>query len=457
MKKVLLFNPPSALRVYSKSKIRAVVPKLPSMSLAMIAGSLLEEGVDVRVADLMLQDNASARALTRHEITRFQPDIVGVTATTPLFYEAGQISDEAKSISRDIITVLGGPHASSVPETCLKESSFDIVVAGEGERVVKDIVNGNGIKGIKHDEKSHSTPLDVLPFPALELFDARNYVCSRVIARNNPVGPIEMSRGCVFNCSFCNKTVHGRNFRIKSPGRIIEELVILKKLGYREFHVLDDQFTTDINKAKEVCEQIIRKDIKMSWNLRTGVRVDRIDMEFLDLAKRAGCYQAGVGFESGSQECLDAVGKGIKLEQAVRAVGMIKKSGIEIAGFFMLGLPGETVESMEETIRFAIRLNPDYAKATILVPFPGTRIYNEFEQKGLIKTKDWSRYNFHNAHEIYMHPSLSWECLNHYYELFHKRFYLRFSYLMRRFWKSLVQGRLLIDLYYGYRTFLGAE
>jgi len=457
MKKVLLFNPPSALRVYSKSKIRAVVPKLPSLSLAMVAGSLLEEGTDVRIADLMLNDYRQAKVMTRQEIIRFKPDIIGVTATTPLFYEAGQISDEAKSISKDIVTILGGSHASSLPVDCLKESSFDIVVAGEGEKVIKDIVNGSDVKGVKGDEKSHDTPLDDLPMPALNLFDAKDYVCSRVIARNNPVGPIEMSRGCVFNCSFCNKTVHGRGFRIKSPARIIKELVILKKLGYKEFHVLDDQFTTDINKAKEVCAEIIRKDINMSWNLRTGVRVDRIDREFLDLAKRAGCYQAGIGFESGSQACLDAVGKGIKLEQAIRAVEMIKKAGIEIAGFFMLGLPGETVESMEETIRFATRLDPDYAKATILVPFPGTRIYDEFEQKGLIKTKDWSRYNFHNAHEIYTHPTLNWECLNYYYEFFHKRFYLRWSYLIRRFWKSLIHGRLFVDLYYGYQTFFGKK
>ena len=457
MKKVLLFNPPSALSVYSKSKIRAVVPKLPNMSLAMIAGSLLEEKADVKIVDLMLHDSQEVKALVRQEISQFRPDIVGVTATTPLFYEACQISDEAKSISKEIITVLGGPHASSLPADCLKESSFDIVVVGEGERVIKGIVNGDNPKGVKGDEKSHDMSLDDLPFPALGLFYAKKYVCSRVIARNNPVGPIEMSRGCVFNCSFCNKTVHGRTFRIKSPRRIIEEIVILKKLGYREFHVLDDQFTTDINKAKEVCEEMIRKEVNMSWNLRTGVRVDRIDTEFLDLAKRSGCYQVGVGFESGSQASLDAVGKGIKLEQAIRAVEMIKRSGIEIAGFFMLGLPGETVEGMEETIRFAIKLNPDYAKATVLVPFPGTRIYDEFEEKGLIKTKDWSRYNFHNAHEIYTHPTLSWGSLNYYYELFHRRFYFRSSYLIKRFWKSLIQGRLLIDIRHGYQTFFGGK
>jgi radical SAM superfamily enzyme YgiQ (UPF0313 family) len=299
--------------------------------------------------------------------------------------------------------------------------------------------------------------MDELPMPALGLFDSRNYTCPRVIARNNPVGPIEISRGCVFNCSFCNKTVHGREFRVKSPARVIDEIFALKGLGYREFHVLDDQFTTDIDKAKEICREIIKRGVNMTWNLRTGVRVDRVDQEFLDLAKKAGCYQVGVGFESGNQDLLDAIGKGARVEQASRAAEMIKKAGLEAVGFFMLGLPGETIDTMEETIRFAVNLGLDYAKATILVPFPGTRIYDEFEKAGLIKTRDWSRYNFHDAREIYGHPTLSWDYLNRYYALFHRRFYLRYNYLMRRFWTSLRQGRLLFDLYYGYQTFLGRD
>ncbi|MFH1754036.1 MAG: radical SAM protein [Candidatus Omnitrophota bacterium] len=468
IKKVLLFNPPSSFSIYKRSSIKASVPILPSMSLAMVAGSLVAEGVDVRIVDLALLNSSQVKDCIRRETSQFKPDMAGTTATTPLFYEASMISDEVKGVSKEITTILGGPHASSLPIESLNKSSFDIVVVGEGEEAVKHIARGaeaGTIQGVYvKDEKngnscdtscpkSREIPIDELPFPALHLFDSKRYACPLVIARNNPVGPIEMSRGCVFNCSFCNKTVHGRKFKVKSPGRIIDELRILKKLGYREFHVLDDQLTTDIDKAKAICEEIIRNEINMTWNLRTGVRVDTIDREFLDLAKRAGCYQVGIGFESGSQEQLDAVGKGIKLEQALNAARMIRRSGIEMVGFFMLGLPGESVSSMDETIRFAIRLNPDFAKATILVPFPGTRIYDEFEQKGLIKTRDWSRYNFHNAYNIYNHPTLDWDTMKRYYDLFHRRFYFRMGYLARRLWKSLLQGRVFVDLYYAYQTF----
>lgn len=470
MKKCLLFNPPSALSVYSKSKVRAAIPKLPSMSLAMIAGSLIKEGFTVKIVDLIFMNVDETDSIVKKEVSCFKPDIVGVTATTPLFYEADQISQVTKTVSPDILTVLGGPHSSSLPFDSLKESSFDLVVVGEGEMAIKEIAKTNhhkGIKGVycKEDidgqalfsevQRTDVIPIDDLPLPALHLFDARNYICPRVIARNNPVGPIEMSRGCVFNCTFCNKKVHGRRFRVKTPKRVIEELLILKKLGYREFHVLDDQFTTDIDKAKEICLEIIRNKINMTWNLRTGVRVDRIDKEFLELAKRSGCYQLGIGFESGNQACLDRMEKGIKLKQAIKAAQMIRKAGIELVGFFILGFPGETTKTMEETIKFAIKLNLDYAKATILVPFPGTEIYDEFEKKGLIKTKDWSKYNFHNAHEIYQHPSLSWDCLNYYYDLFHRCFYLRPNYLIKRGWKSIIQGRLSDDLLSGYQTFFG--
>jgi anaerobic magnesium-protoporphyrin IX monomethyl ester cyclase len=450
------------------SSVRAVIPRLPSMSLAMIAGSLIEENVEVCIADCMLMQREEVPSRIREGISRFKPDLVGVTSTTPLFHEAIQVAEIARGCSRDVVTILGGPHASALPAESLRQSSFDAVVVGEGEKAVKTIARNNSIAGIRGvysrqdldggqltgaAERADEIPIDQLPMPALHLFNARDYTCPKVISRNNPVGPIEMSRGCIFNCSFCNKNIHGKNFRIKTPERIIEELRVMKRLGYNEFHVLDDQFTTDIAKAKSICEAILKSGIRMPWNLRTGVRVDRIDREFLSLAKRAGCYQVGVGFESGNQGCLDRVAKGIRIEQSVRAVEMIKREGIELVGFFMLGLPGETLETMEETIQFAIKLDPDYAKATVLVPFPGTRIYQEFEREGRIKTKDWSKYNFHNAYEIYTHANLDWNCLNGYYRKFHRRFYLRPGYLAKRLWKAIRRGRLLAEVRYGWETF----
>ena len=462
-KKILLINPPSAFDVYKNSKVRAAVPRLPVMSLAMLASVLLKEGAEVKILDLAVEpDHFSSLS---DAVKGFLPDFVGVTATTPLFFEAVSIARIVRETKNDTILIAGGAHPSALPEECLKTSDFDLIVIGEGEETVKEIVRGDPwseIKGIAFrgereiittPERDIAADLDELPIPALHLFDLSRYSCPRIISRRNPVGPLEMSRGCVFRCSYCNKNISGRTFRIKSPERVIEEILHLRRLGFREFHVLDDQFSTDIKKAKEICRAIIGSGIDMPWNLRTGVRVDRIDEEFLDLARRAGCYQVGVGFESGSQASLDAIGKGINLAQAIKASGMIRRAGLECVGFFMLGLPTDTVETLEETIDFAVRLDPDYAKATILVPFPGTVIFDEFEKKGLIKTRDWRKYNFHNASEIYNHPSLDWGTLNRYYDKFHCRFYIRFNYIFRHFFRSLRQGRLIADLISAFRTF----
>ncbi|MFA5339546.1 MAG: radical SAM protein [Candidatus Omnitrophota bacterium] len=462
-KKILLVNPPSAFDVYKNSKVRAAVPRLPVMSLAMLASVLLKEGAEVKILDLAVEpDHLSSLGKA---VKDFLPDFVGITATTPLFFEAASVARTIRGIKNDAVLIAGGAHPSALPEECLKTSDFDIIVIGEGEETLKEIVRGDrwaGIRGVafREDGKIVMTPereitgnLDDLPVPALQLFDLSRYSCPRMISRRNPVGPLEMSRGCVFRCSYCNKNISGRTFRIKSPERVIEEIAHLRRLGFREFHVLDDQFSTDIKKAKEICRAIIRSGIGMPWNLRTGVRVDRIDEEFLDLARRAGCYQVGVGFESGSQASLDAIGKGIDLTQAFKASGMIRRAGLECVGFFMLGLPTDTADTLEETINFAIRLDPDYAKATILVPFPGTVIFDEFEKKGLIKTRDWRKYNFHNASEIYVHPNLDWMTLNRYYNKFHRRFYLRSNYIFRHFFRSLFRGRLIDDLISAFKTF----
>ena len=132
---------------------------------------------------------------------------------------------------------------------------------------------------------------------------------------------------------------------------------------------------------------------------------------------------------------------------------MAKKAGLEITGFFMFGLPGETIDTMEQTIKFACELNPDYAKVTLLVPFPSTKVFDQFKEKGLIITEDWDKYNFHTASRTFNHPNLSWEILEKYYNLFYKRFYFRPNYLIKRFFRSFIRGELLYDMYYAIKTF----
>jgi radical SAM superfamily enzyme YgiQ (UPF0313 family) len=233
----------------------------------------------------------------------------------------------------------------------------------------------------------------------------------------------------------------------------VDEMKYMLRMGAGEIRIIDDQFATDIERAKLICEKIIQAGLKFPWNLGNGVRVDRVDEEFLRLAKRAGCYQVGVGFESGDQASLNGINKGIKLEESVRCMELIRKVGLESVGFFMLGLPDDTEESLKKTVNLALRLMPDYAKVTITIPFPGTMLFDQYEKQGLIKSWDWTQYNLHRAGDIYEHPHLSYETMKHYYDMFYWRYYLHPRFLARRIVKSYSEGTLMRDVYYGLQTF----
>ncbi|MBI4230408.1 MAG: radical SAM protein [Planctomycetes bacterium] len=463
MVRTLLVNAPSAFNLYGNSKVRTAVPVLPCMPLAVLAGELRHHGHDVRILDLAV-GRTSPTNLLRETLSSYRPGCVGVTSTTPIFHEAAAIAGTAREmLGEQVLLVAGGPHPQAVPEDCLENSVFDAIVLGEGEETLRELVEGRPypeVQGICYREnggfrRTRARPmqkdLDSFAMPAIDLFERDYYVCSRIISRQNPVAPIEMTRGCPFGCTFCNRA--RTKFRVKSVERTLDELRGLRRLGFREFHIIDDQFTSNMKHAKAVCEAMIRADLGMTWNLRTGLRVDTVDDEFMSLARRSGCYQMGCGFESGHQEGLDAVGKGIELEQSRRAVEMARRHGIEIVGFFMIGMPGETLEGMEATIAFAQSIRPTYAKCTIVVPFPGTALYAQYEREGRIKTRDWSRYNFHSPGEIYDHPHLSWKVLRRAYNRFHRRFYFRPTYIRERLREARRQHLLLRSAWYALRTF----
>jgi len=462
---VLLVNPPSAFGTYKGTKMDVYTQVYPVLSLASLAAILREKGFRVSILDLGIE--GSPFQLFSKVLDESKPRIVGVTATTPLISEAAQIASIVREkLGKETLTVLGGPHASALPEECLRLSVFDVVAVGEGDYTIVELAEGrplSDIKGIyyKNEDKLLSTPvrerikdLDILPFPALDLFDIKRYKSSKLVARKSPFSDLMTSRGCVFNCSFCGKKVFGRRFIPKSPERVIEEIKYTLRLGFREIRNVDDCFTANINRAKTICEMILREKLNFPWTLAGGIRVDCVDEEFLVLAKRAGLYQVSFGFESGDQECLNSIGKGITLEQSLRAMEMVKKVGLESVGFFMFGLPAETEESMRRTIDFAMKLMPDFAKVTILVPIPDSKIFADWEGEGRIISRDWSQYKLHGAGVVYQHPTLSHDKMREYYDLFYRKFYLNPKYLMRRAKIGIYRRTLFLDMYYGLKTFL---
>ncbi|MFH1451638.1 MAG: radical SAM protein [archaeon] len=454
IKKVLLVNLPFE-KIYEKTGLKGVAPSTPPLGIACIAASLLEKKHDVKIFDL----NIYSTEKFINELKDFKPDFVGISFVTPLIKEAKKICKLAKRENSKIIVVCGGPHASSFPESSLKETSADISVIGEGDFTIQEIVGGKSlakIKGIAYladgkiklnSRKEFIKNLDELPFPAYQLYEKDSYQVPHAIAKKNPVAWVETSRGCVFGCIYCNKSCFGRTFRVKSPERVVEEFKKLKELGFKEIHLTDDGFTTDISRAKKICGLLIQKKIEILWSTITGIRVDRVDFELLKKMKKAGCYRVYFGIESGNQKIINNIKKGIKLEQVIQAVDWAKKAGLEVAGYFMIGLPGETKETMQNTINFAKCLDLDLAKISITIPLPATEMFEDLDKKGRIKTKDWEKFKFYSTPStIYDHPQLSWDEIESYYKKFYRIIYLNPRFIWKRLKTSIKDKRILEDI-----------
>jgi len=452
----LLVNPPSAVGLYNKSKIKVAITSAPFITLATVSGELLRDGHNVRIADLMVESDP----FTAYQsiLESFRPEYVGITFTTPLFHEAADLARMAHEILPGCTTIAGGIHSSTLPRESIEEGSFDLVVLGEGERTLAEICSGTAIQDVKGiafgkggdftvtPQRQLIADLDELPLPAWELYDLTLYRSPHIASRKNPVGYMETNRGCNHHCTFCSQRIFGHSIRSKSTRRVIDEMFRMLELGFNDIHIKDDNFTADIEQAKETCRLLISEKFPAPWALPTGVNVEDVDAEFFSLAKEAGCYQISFGIESGVPEVLSAVNKHQSLQKIREAVEMAHRADLETVGFFMMGLPGDTEETMKRSIRFAQSLPLTYAKASMTLPFPSSALYRQIKKDGRILSEDWQMYNFHSTSEVWKHENLDWKTIQHYYSLFHRKFYFRPSYIWKRFWRDIRMGQLTDDI-----------
>ncbi len=424
-------------------KILLIHPKfethiiVPSLGLGYLAASLKEAGHEVMLLDCLLKNIGLEEF--RNILSNEKPDFVGVNAMTTYYSSSLKYIAEAKK--QGIITCMGGPHITSLPEKALLESKTDFIVVGEGDKTIVSLVNAiengesfNNIKGIgfKDNDKIIINPraeliddLDSLPFPAWDLMKPETYPIAPhgAFVKRFPVAAITTTRGCQFNCSFCaSKTTWLQKLRFRDPKKIVDEIEMLnKKFGVKEFHFEDDNFTSKRSHALEVCKEIIIRKLDIVWACPNGVRIDKLDEELLRYMKKSGCYLLAFGIESGNQRILNNVNKHLKLEIVPEVLKLVKKEGIETWGFFILGLPGETYSSATDTINFAVNNKFDRAQFCIFTPLPGSSFFYEWANDK--RDFNWDDFNYFNI--VYEGEELSKDQLQELHKLAFKKFYIR--------------------------------
>ncbi len=398
MKRVLLINP-----FYPISETPS-----PPLGLAYLAGALEAAGVTVRLLDSVVAPMNNGY-LTK-ALETFAPHWVGVTAVTMTVNRALDIVRQVKAVDPTVRTVMGGPHVSFTAEATLEETSeLDLIVRGEGEETLVALVAADGdrdawaeIAGLSFRRGSqvlHTTDPPVLPDidrfspPARHLLPLGRY---RTLGM--PVS-LTTSRGCPYPCIFCvGRKVMGARVRYRQPHAVADEMVDLAGKGFTQINLADDLFTANRRHCLAVCDAIIARGIDIRWS--AFARVDTVSAEILERMQAAGCQAVSFGIESGSPEILQRVRKGIRLDQAVEAVKMCRAAGIAPHASFILGLPGETPETLAHTMAFAERLEQEglcYG-FHLLAPFPGTEVHTRAADYGLtILSTNWDDYHANRA------------------------------------------------------------
>ncbi len=452
--RVVLVNP-SMGAYYRHSKVAAAITLSPPLNLGLLAGALRRAGHSVILWDLEAEDpSASDPADLERRFAKVRPDMVGVSFRTPLFPQAKTIAAAARKACPSALIIAGGVHPSTRPEQTLEKADFDVAVRGEGDHSILELADGvafNDIQGITH--RSGSTAdrplhmeLDNLAMGAWDLFDLNRYQMPSLVAKTVPVADLEFSRGCRAQCVYCTKGVFGSTWRHKSPDRFVAELSHAKAHGFRAFNLVDDSFTTITSRAIATCEEMMRQRLDMPWSLTNGIRVANVNEDFFRIARAAGCRLLAFGFESGSDEVLQRIKKGATVAQARRAVAWARKYGFTILGYFMVGLPGETPETIRETAQFAADLDVDFAKFSITMPLPGTPLWHEWARHIDMDTVDFSIHN--SGNHLYEHPDFSWPELQAHTRAAYRTFYGRPKYVARRVMRAMRNKELTQQLRY---------
>lgn len=437
-KRILLIYPPSPVlnredRCQQPTKELIVIPPLPPADLMYLAAVAEKQGFEAKIADY------SQSGDYEEDLREFKPDYLVVNIATPTLEHDLDAVKKAKEICPNITTVAKGAAFLTLGEKIVSEhNELDFGILGEAENTLKDILDNkpkNNILGIYYKENDEVKftgkrpfieDLDSLPFPARHLVNNNIY---RRPDNNKVQATIKVSRGCPFHCFFCLATpVSGAKVRRRSPENIVAEIrECVEKYNIKNFLFWSDIFNIDKDWTMKLCQAIIDSGLKITWSANT--RADTADYEMAKMMYKSGCRLVSIGVESGSQYMLEKMGKKITLNDVRRTVKVFKKAKIRIYNYFVIGLPWETEETVEETIKFAIELNSDFISFYTATPLPGSRFYDYALEHNLFDKET----SFENA---YYYPAVNTHNLTRerVFELHKaavKRFYLRPLYILK--------------------------
>ncbi len=385
-KDILLVNAPSDPRYF--------ISALPPVGVLSLAAFLRKNGVRVRVADCNV-DRRWRRSLAR-EIKDFSPGIAGISTNFSNHKETLEIAARIKEQDKRCIVAVGGPHPSIAPAE-YHNRNIDYIIPYEAEHVLLDFVRSDrkgrvpGViaceaadvdAALKNTARVPVESLDELPFPAYDMVDLRGYYGS--IYKRRPLASMVTSRGCPYTCTFCSQTVFERRWKAFSAGYVVEEMEWLTgKLGAQEILIEDDNFTFDLERVERICCLIRKKGLRVLWQLSNGIRADRLTKDLLRNMKDAGCWKISIAPEVGDEESLARINKGMTLEHFRSAARWCKELGVQYFCFFLMGFPFQKKEHMENTVRFALELDPLMIDLNKVVPFPGTDFFQTFPERGI--------------------------------------------------------------------------
>lgn len=390
------------------ANLKTVATNMPSLGLAYIYSAFEQAGCKVQFQDYQGRKTTIEEILD--DIIDNQYDLVGMQTYISNINRCLALASLIKKRRPTTRIILGGPHTTIFPDMVIKHPAVDFVTISEAEITVKELVEclnqdiePNNVLGLYYKDKNgeiHTNScrplaedLDVLPMPKYKIFDPNQYYPA-VHIRGRRVFNLLTSRGCPYKCSFCAASkVWGRRYRYHSIERVIDEMKFLKEnLFVDALQIYDDNFTTNKKRTKALCQRMIQEKLNLQWVCYT--RADALnDEEMLILMKEAGCYMVVVGIENGNKRILKLINKSLDLDAAKKGVKLARKVGLNVLSSFMIGLPTETIEEIENTIQFSINIGLTHATYPIFTPYPGTPIYEVAQENGKIESENFDEFS----------------------------------------------------------------